>query len=72
MDRILTDLLALDDQSRKYGCGLNPRLRLALRTDARFPAVAASPLPRGQIDPDTLPPGVTLLAPRRKPRRKSA
>lgn len=33
---LLTDLLAMDAQARRYGCGLNPRLR-ALLEDAAAP-----------------------------------
>lgn len=73
MDSILINLLALDDRSKAYGCGLNPALRDAIEKDARYPAHAASPAPQSPVDPAMLPDNVTLLKGRRDAaRRKTA
>lgn len=69
----LIELLAWDTIAKRHGCGLNPRLRAAIVADVRFPARAASPLPRHPIDPDTLPAEVSALSTKRsKFKRKKA
>lgn len=63
MSKTLTDLLAVDALSNRYGCGLNPKLKQAITADLQFPAKAASPLPRAADGTGPLPENVTRLVP---------
>lgn len=61
MSRSLADLLAADGLAQKFGCGLNPKLREAIETSLRFPAVAAGPAPAPIPVEAELPDGVIRL-----------
>ena len=60
----LINLLRLDDIARPYGCGLHPKLRVALEADVRWPSKAAASVPTGPVDPHRLPENVGSLAAR--------
>ncbi|MEQ8429777.1 MAG: hypothetical protein RLN94_15110 [Roseovarius sp.] len=73
MDRTLTDLLAMDATARRFGCGLNPRLRAAIEADLRYPSRAAAAPPRPAAMAGPLPANVTRLVDRSPlPERKKA
>jgi len=59
----LLSMLCLDDLAQAHGCGLKPELRAAIEAQARFPSVAASPVPQVPIDPAQLPENVAMLRP---------
>jgi len=61
MTGTLADLLGMDANARRFGCGMNPRLRAAIETELRFPARAAGPAPRAEDTADPLPDNVTRL-----------
>ena len=63
LSQIMRDLLAMDSLARRYGCGLNPRLRVAVEADLRFPARAASPQPSAAQMQGPFAANVTRLAP---------
>lgn len=62
MNRILSDLLAMEDLAKPYGCGLKPELRDAIEADLRFPAHAAAPLPTIEMMAEPMPDNVTRLS----------
>ena len=57
-------LLRMDDMARPYGCGLHPKLGVALEADVRGPSKAAAPVPTGPVDAHQLPENVIPLAAR--------
>ncbi len=61
MAKNFADLLAIDGMAQKAGCGLKPELRQAMEASLRFPAKAASPVPRVEDMVGALPENVVRL-----------
>ena len=41
---MINDLLQMDMLARRFGCALNPKLRVAMEADQRWPSKAAAPV----------------------------
>ena len=57
-----TDLLRMDDVAHPYGCGLHPKLRVALEADLLWPSKAAATVPTHPVAPCQLPENVIQLS----------
>ncbi|EET48338.1 hypothetical protein [Thalassobium sp. R2A62] len=61
MSQFLRNLMHMDELAQKYGIGLNPTLKEAIRADVSFPSKAATPQLTKPLPDHALPENATRL-----------